>query len=272
LIEHFTCFHLLDYSVEFGFEMDDDGEIEVYHKGKHFHGLWPFFFVFLFHEYYFIEAANKYINHVSFGNEDLEEQAVAYYRNLPFAVLKEILYDLTDDVVKARDWASKNLQDTEEHDSTIGELKQLLAKAGHMNVDAISITDENKGTQIKLNLKGKPEQKLLRRATALLLDQEKQEGATALQSRLSRRNSYKDYQRRADEAVLAEKAKKGPSSFTKLMKSLTSDVRAGLEWMKENGSDAGEEHAPVAKKFDVNLLKRNSMVDMDRPGVKKGIA
>merc|ERR1712176_1130434 len=67
----------------------------------------------------------------------------------------------------------------------------------------------------------------------------------------------------------AEKAKQGPSSFTKLMQNLTSDVRAGLDWMKENGADAGEEHAPAAKKFDVNLLKRNSMVDLDRPSVRK---
>merc|ERR1712048_1460125 len=85
----------------------DDGTLEVYHKGIHYHGLFPFFFVFLGQAYYFRWACNRYINHPCFGNEDLDEQSVAYRRNIPLSVLKEVLYDLTDDVVKVKEWAQK---------------------------------------------------------------------------------------------------------------------------------------------------------------------
>merc|ERR1711957_641671 len=125
-----------------------------------------------------------------------------------------------------------------------------------------------KGSQIKLNLKGKGEQKLLRRATALLMKHEEHMGVSPLQSRLSRRNSYADYQRRASKA--ASEKKEEPSTFTSLLQNLTTDVRDISTWISENAGDGGEEeHPPGAKKFDVNLLKRNSLVDLDRPGVKK---
>ena len=248
LLEPIFHRHLFDVTFEFGFNVKDDNKtVEVFHKGIHFSGFWPFYFVFRAHGLYFWLAASHYINNPVFGNEELEEQSVRYRRNVPAAVVTEILFDLTEDIRQAREWAKANAKSTREHDETLEEVKELLLKAGYSNVDAIEVN----GKGIKLNFKDDARsQTTIRRAMTVAQVFPADSGTV----KLSRKRTLKDYSNRA--------AEKG------FLFDLTSDVRAAKEFEKEH-NETHEEETGKAKGLDLQLLKRNSLIDLKRPGVKE---
>jgi len=255
----FTNRHLFDLTVEFGFRLKDDNEtVEVIHKGLHYSGLWPFYFVFLFHSMYFIWATERYINSPVFGNEDLEEQSVRYRRNIPLTTVTEILFDLTEDIRQAREWAKSHSKSTQEYDESLEDIKALLLKAGYSNVDAIEVN----GKEIKLNFKDDIKaNSTLRRAMTVT-----QVGPAGARrgSTLRRSMSLQQYSDRA-----AEKAKATEKDINNVLFELTSDIRDARDAENEDGGADEEEHEAEKPKLDLALMKRMSHIDLARPGVKE---
>merc|ERR1712138_134819 len=140
-----------------------------------------------------------------------------------------------------------NAKSTREHDETLEEIKELLSKAGYSNVDAIEVN----GKGIKLGFKDDARsQTTIRRAMTVAQMVPTDSGNV----KLSRKMTLKDYSNRA--------AEKG------FLFDLTSDVRAAKEFEKEN-NETHEEETGKAKGLDLQLLKRNSLIDLKRPGVKE---
>jgi hypothetical protein len=73
LLSDFGYRYLLwDQTWTFGFRRLENGKYEVYHKGHKFVGPWPVRIIVYFHQKYVIRACERYVNSLSFANEEDE--------------------------------------------------------------------------------------------------------------------------------------------------------------------------------------------------------
>ena len=107
----------------FGYHRLHNGEVEVYHNGEHFKGLFPIRLLFQAHAAYTFWATQRFITSEEFGSEELEDEAEEIRQNVPASVLKEFIRKLASDLEtlkKTGDEGSLN-----QYDDTINKLKEI---------------------------------------------------------------------------------------------------------------------------------------------------
>lgn len=117
---------LWDQTWVYGFDRQEDGTVEVYHRGEKFEGPWPVRMIVFLHQYYVLWACEKYINGDAFGTEDLDKQQ-EQMACMPLHVFKRFVRRVRADKEKAL----KALRDDPKPDSAAianmkGQVDQLL--------------------------------------------------------------------------------------------------------------------------------------------------
>lgn len=107
----------------FGYHRLHNGNVEVYHNGEHFKGLFPIRLLFQAHAAYTFWATQRFITSEEFGSEEWEDEAEEIRQNIPASVLKEFIRSLASDLEalkKTGDERSSN-----QYDDTIDKLKEI---------------------------------------------------------------------------------------------------------------------------------------------------
>ena len=107
----------------FGYHRLHNGNVEVYHNGEHFKGLFPIRLLFQAHAAYTFWATQRFITSEEFGSEEWEDEAEEIRQNVPASVLKEFIRSLASDLE-----ALKNTRDEkyiDQYDDTIKKLEEV---------------------------------------------------------------------------------------------------------------------------------------------------
>jgi len=89
----FTKYLMWDQTQQYGYNRQQDGTIEVFHRGKCFYGPLPVRLLVQIHAMYVIWATEKHINSPAFGSGDLELQE-HQRSNVPLHVFNDFLHRL----------------------------------------------------------------------------------------------------------------------------------------------------------------------------------
>jgi hypothetical protein len=118
-------FKIWEMTQNFGYHRYEDGTCVVSHQGEHFEGFFPIRLMFQIHAKYVAWATEKYLNGPYFGVEDRGEQMEEQRHNIPLHVFKKFLYDLTDDIERAKADVQPGSKRAKELETTLRRLNTL---------------------------------------------------------------------------------------------------------------------------------------------------
>lgn len=107
----------------FGYHRLHNGNVEVYHNGEHFKGLFPIRLLFQAHAAYTFWATQRFITSEGFGSEEWEDEAEEIRQNIPASVLKDFIRSLASDLEALKKTGDKKSID--QYDDTINKLKEI---------------------------------------------------------------------------------------------------------------------------------------------------
>jgi len=153
LVETHNGSTLFDYAMEMGFNLQSNGECEIFFRGTKFSGFFIFRIIFEIQSTIFTWSMENYFKSNFFGESELSEEARHYRLFVPMGVFKEYLYDLMMFVKKFYDAARAKKQSSTEYIRDIDEIKELLAEAGYDNAEVVVRNTEDGKPKIFLVLK-----------------------------------------------------------------------------------------------------------------------
>ena len=145
----------------FGYHRLHNGEVEVYHNGEHFKGLFPIRLLFQAHAAYTFWATQRFITSEEFGSEELEDEAEEIRQNVPASVLKEFIRKLASDLEtlkKTGDEGSLN-----QYDDAINKLKEIPTDERKSNLAHFTTMRRRNSSlvHVKLTVKDKDTQQAI---------------------------------------------------------------------------------------------------------------
>ena len=115
-----------------GYHRLHNGDVEVYHNGEHFKGLFPIRLLFQAHAAYTFWATQRFITSEEFGSEELEDEAEEIRQNVPASVLKEFIHSLVSDLEALK--KTRDERSIDQYDDTIKMLKEISTNERKSNL------------------------------------------------------------------------------------------------------------------------------------------
>ena len=134
----------------FGYHRLHNGNVEVYHNGEKFTGLFPIRLLFQAHAAYTFWATKRFITSDEFGSEELEDEADEIRQNIPAFVLKEFLHSLTSDLEALKKTTGRDAMD--QYDNAIDKLKKISADEKKSNLAHFTTMRRRNSTLVHVRL------------------------------------------------------------------------------------------------------------------------
>ena len=134
----------------FGYHRLHNGNVEVYHNGEHFKGLFPIRLLFQAHAAYTFWATQRFITSEEFGSEELEDEAEEIRQNVPASVLKEFIRSLTSDLEALK--KTTNEGSINQYDDTITKLKEISTDERKSNLAHFTTMRRRNSSLVHLKL------------------------------------------------------------------------------------------------------------------------